>query len=476
MDEPGIRESGGWNRRDALKAFAALGAGSIVAVDAGRAPPSGAALMKDPNHASSVWLVGGHLVNTAGGGGNSGNDLPDSIIEMRGERFGRVGRLGALAIPKGARQIDLRGKFVVPGFCDNLASFGNQSQASAHLYFGVTSVVTATTRDDPLRPPTDTSASPAPLDLPIAILFGSDPDGHVFTRKEMRAQVASRLAGGAKVLDIHYSVTDEQLQILDGIPRKGFAYAAELASAHYADAVKVANCLLHTVRYFIGLAPTELQQEIAREPFNPAITAKLIAFYEGLDVHSPAVLAYSEMLAAGQAALMPSMALDYYSGFRSKDSFSDWWEQQAHRYGITGIPNPSNGVKGDPAPPLVPNPARMAALYALERVNAQSGAKYLVGSAASRLGTLPGVSYAVEMQLMAEKLGLTPRQVLAAATTNFDEAYGFNLVGAIKPGYQSDAVVLHKDPTADVNIHDSIDAVVRSGRYLRRNEILVPRA
>jgi imidazolonepropionase-like amidohydrolase len=66
--------------------------------------------------------------------------------------------------------------------------------------------------------------------------------------------------------------------------------------------------------------------------------------------------------------------------------------------------------------------------------------------------------------------------VLAAATTNFDEAYGFNLVGAIKPGYQSDAVVLHKDPTADVNIHDSIDAVVRSGRYLRRNEILVPRA
>jgi hypothetical protein len=131
------------------------------------------------------------------------------------------------------------------------------------------------TRGDPLRPPTDTSASPAPLALPIAILFGSDPDGHVFTRKELRAQVASRLAGGAKVLDIHYSITDEQLQILDGIPRKGFAYAAELASAHYADAVHVANCLLHTVRYFIGLAPTELQQEIKTDRLSFLLSSRV---------------------------------------------------------------------------------------------------------------------------------------------------------------------------------------------------------
>jgi hypothetical protein len=43
MDEPGIRESRGWNRRDALKALAALGAGSMVAVDAARTPSSDAA-------------------------------------------------------------------------------------------------------------------------------------------------------------------------------------------------------------------------------------------------------------------------------------------------------------------------------------------------------------------------------------------------------------------------------------------------
>jgi hypothetical protein len=87
MDEPRIRESGRWNRRDALKAFAALGVGTIATVDAGRAPWSDAAQPKGSDRASSVWLVGGHLVNTAGGGGNSGSDLPDSIIEMRGDRF-----------------------------------------------------------------------------------------------------------------------------------------------------------------------------------------------------------------------------------------------------------------------------------------------------------------------------------------------------------------------------------------------------
>ncbi len=184
--------------------------------------------------------------------------------------------------------------------------------------------------------------------------------------------------------------------------------------------------------------------------------------------------AYSKMLATGKAFLVPSMVLDYDSSFASKAAFSTWWDHQALEYTITGIPNPSDGVKDDPAPPLVPNPARMAALNGLEHVNAQNGAKYLVASAASRFGTLPGVSYPIEMNLMADKLGLTPRQALAAATTNFGEAFGFHSVGAIKPGYRSDAVVLAEDPTSHVQNAQVIHAVISGGRYMPRDEILVP--
>ena len=468
-------------RRQALKALASAYGLSIVASGVSGAQTADAAVRATtaPGTAgaspgSSVWLVGGHFVNTAGGGRRAGGDIPDSLIELRGDRFGFVGRRGQVSIPAGARRIDLRGKFVVPGFVDNLGSFGNQSQASANLYFGVTTVITAHTPGNPLRPPTDTSASPAPRAFPIGILFGSDPDGHVFDPKELRAQVATRLADGSKVLDVHYSITDRQLRVLDRIPREGFGYAAELASAHYAKAVNIVNSLLHTVRYFLGLAPAELQQEIARDPFSAALNARLADFYQSVDLDSPAARAYSNMLATGKAHLVPSMALNYYSTFSSKAAFSGWWERQARRYRITGIPNPSDGVKGDPAPPLVPNPAKMAALYDLERLNAQHGAKYLVASGASRFGTLPGVSYATEMRLITDRLGLTPRQALAAATTNFADAFGFHSVGAIKRGYRSDAVVLDEDPTLHVRNAQAIHAVVLAGRYLPRDEILVP--
>ena len=468
-------------RRQALRAMAwAYGLGIVASGVSGSdtadaaVTATGVPEATGSNPGSSVWLVGGHFVNTAGGGRRTGRDIPDSLIELRGDRFGFVGRRGRRSIPKGARRIDLRGKFVVPGFVDNLGSFGNQSQASANLYFGVTTVITASTPGDPLRPPTDTSASPAPRAFPIGILFGADPKGHVFDPEELRAQVASRLASGFKVLDAHYSITDRQLRVLSRIPRNGFGYAAELASAHYANAVNVVNSLLHTVRYFLGLAPAELQAEIARDPFNAALNSKLAAFYQGVDLESPAVRAYSKMLATGKAYLVPSMALNYYSSFPSKAAFSGWWDRQANRYRITGIPNPSDGVKGDPAPPLVPDPAKMAALYGLERVNARHRAKYLIASGASRFGTLPGVSHAIEMELLADRLGLTPRQALAAATTNFDEAFGFHSVGAIKPGYRSDAVVLAEDPTVRVRNSQAIHAVILAGRYVPRDEILVP--
>jgi Amidohydrolase family len=468
-------------RRQALKALAsAYGLGIVASGVSGSRTADAAVTATGVPEATgstpsrSVWLVGGHFLNTAGGGRGTGRDIPNSLIELKGDRFGFVGRRGQTSIPMGARQIDLRGKFVVPGFVDNLGSFGNQSQASAHLYFGVTTVITASTPGDPLRPPTDTSASPSPRAFPIGILFGADKAGHVFDPKELRAEVASRLADGFKVLDVHYSITDRQLRVLNRIPRKGFGYAAELASAHYANAVNVVNSLLHTVRYFLGLAPAQLQEEIARDPFSAALNAELAAFYQRVELGSPAVRAYSKMLATGKAYLVPTMVLNYYSSFPSKVAFGDWWERQARRYRITGIPNPSDGVEGDPAPPLVPDPRKMAALYDLEHLNAQHRAKYLVASAASRFGTLPGVSYAIEMQLMADRLGLTPRQALAAATTNFDEACGFHSVGAIKPGYRSDAVVLAEDPTFHVRNSQAIHAVILAGRYVPRDEILVP--
>src|SRR5262249_62072343 len=56
-----------------------------------------------------------------------------------------------------------------------------------------------------------------------------------------------------------------------------------------------------------------------------------------------------------------------------------------------------------------------------------------------------------EVELFAEKLGLTPPQALATATTNAARALGLTAeLGSIAPGKLADLVVVDGDPTVDL--------------------------
>ena len=103
----------------------------------------------------------------------------------------------------------------------------------------------------------------------------------------------------------------------------------------------------------------------------------------------------------------------------------------------------------------------------LERLNHAAGARYIAGSATDVWGTMPGISLHTELQLLT-RIGLSPREALAAATTNPAGTFRFEGIGVIEEDGRADILILDADPTLDLEALRSPHLVVSAGRLVRR--------
>jgi imidazolonepropionase-like amidohydrolase len=85
---------------------------------------------------------------------------------------------------------------------------------------------------------------------------------------------------------------------------------------------------------------------------------------------------------------------------------------------------------------------------------------------------MPGISLHTELLLLT-KIGLSPRQALAAATSNFEEILGWSKVGQVRAGYQADLLVLDENPARDVRNAKKIHTLILGGKVLERDKLLV---
>lgn len=87
------------------------------------------------------------------------------------------------------------------------------------------------------------------------------------------------------------------------------------------------------------------------------------------------------------------------------------------------------------------------------------------------MGTMAGISMHTELELLV-RLGLSPREALAAATNNYALQLGWNELGQITPGRRADMVVLDADPTANIWNARNISGIVLDGNVLDRESLL----
>jgi imidazolonepropionase-like amidohydrolase len=85
-----------------------------------------------------------------------------------------------------------------------------------------------------------------------------------------------------------------------------------------------------------------------------------------------------------------------------------------------------------------------------------------VGTDSGPWGRFAGYFFHWELQLMV-KAGMTPLQVLSAATGNNARLIGAKDLGTIEPNKMADLVVLNADPLADIRNTRTIHSVYIAG-------------
>jgi len=96
---------------------------------------------------------------------------------------------------------------------------------------------------------------------------------------------------------------------------------------------------------------------------------------------------------------------------------------------------------------------------------------YLAASGAAVSGTMPGISLHTEMEMLV-RIGLSPREALAAATNNYSIQFGWNELGLVAPGRRADILILDADPTNNIWNLRRISTIIFDGNVVDREGLL----
>ncbi len=399
---------------------------------------------------------------------------PGATILIQGDRIQLAASGITLELPQGARVIDGRGKWVIPGLVDGHVHFfqsGNlytrpdaadfnavvpyrdevaRNQARLPATFkvwlasGVTGVVdvggpfwnfdvrdraaaTAAAPRMAVAGPLISMVDDPPLDL------GDPPIIKIDSVEAARALVARELARNPDYIKVWF------------IHREGDDLAAQEAI------VKAAGDAAHAAGKKLAVHATEL------------VVAKA-ALRAGADylVHSvfdePVDDEFIALLKKNHALYCPTLFV--VMGYPL--ALSNQWKPTAEEKSradpeILAAMDDLDEIPADERPERVaklmaqakmPDPPRIA-MENLKKV-ADAGIPIVMGTDAGNIGTLHGPSIHREMKLMAES-GLTPLEILRSATVNGAKALGLaGRAGEVGPGMLADLVILDADPLADV--------------------------
>jgi hypothetical protein len=464
----------------------------------------------------TLVLAGGTVIDVKGWG-HSANDIHDAVVYIRDGHILAVDTRALLPIPKGVRVIDCTGKYLIPGLIDGFAGVNSQGQASANLYMGVTTVVAS---QDDQRGRIYQRASPTPH-LYLVDSIGSTDDwslliGHPeWTRKlkdingrstelspdDTARQMADTARLGTRVLWLGHNLTAANTQwIIEHAHQMGLVTYGEFVSTPYRVAVQSGvDALLHMSRYELGVIPDELQQPLVEDSEGSAARTAY-GYAERLPTTDPHLHEYGRFLASTPplnpaarppthpVALMPTFSLFY---LRLPNHRNLWTEPAARLLDPNGLSTPSDRKTGEMVYPLPPwtrhlpnstvrwmeDSQRRKAdqqadrLWAINEVLFEAYPHYLAASGAPAMGTMPGISLHTELEMLV-RLGLSPREALAAATNNYAEQFNWTELGQIVASRRADILILDADPTINIWNARRINQLILDGNPIDRESLL----
>jgi imidazolonepropionase-like amidohydrolase len=465
---------------------------------------------------ASTAIVGGTVID-----GNGGAPIADAVIVIDGARIRAIGPRSAVTIPADARQIDARGRWVIPGMIDtnvHLSLYGGQNDryetlakyqprqddivleaAQIDLSYGITTVRDSYGALLPLTRVRDRIARGEQVGARILaagnILGWSGPYSFSFSRvmgqltlfqEQMNDFIAQ--GGGEELMALTPS---ELRQAIDAYLDKGPDFLKFGGTSHFSEPT------------FIGFS-AEAQRVIveeahkrnrAAETHSTSIEGLRVSIDAGIDgIQHPELLDGREMPAdliktIVDRGLNCSMLASTMTGPAWKRHLRS--KEEVERKKLEGK---AEGEKASSTPAREKTTAErrkeaadLGADLEMRRANAQKlirgGCRVTPGTdsywaAAPEFTRTPkpseqdhGLGTIMAIEGLVE-LGMTPSQAIVAATRNGAiAARGQKDFGTLEAGKLADLVVLTADPLADIANIRQVTVVMKDGRIVDRDRL-----
>ena len=440
--------------------------------------------------AAVLVIEGGTLID-----GNGGQPVSDSLIIVRGNKIETVSRKGQASYPAGAKVLQADGKFIIPGLMDAHVHYAYY-MAELMLNNGVTSIfeiggggetglaIREAINKGKIAGPRVFLAVGSIAGARIAEVGGRSPlEGPLTSRVVAQGadgarQVVKRfIDAGADMIKVHRGPTAE-------------AYRAAAEEAHKVGLPVVAQPLGPTVyaREAV-LAGADILEHSAGVEYSVAKDPSKWQGWGDIEAHSLSPVPYADMDEAKATELIQLMVQrnvalepDFVCkgrGIFTSDEMKGKFELQDYRLlsdpAVAYIPERQrikwlrNYVEFDDLP-AAEQAQRRQGLRNMMRFIAQfakAGGKVLAGTDTPGWA-VAGLGLHHELEMMVEA-GLTPRQVITAATRNTAEAFRIlDRLGTVEAGKLADLVVLNANPLQDISNSQKIEWVIQDGQVIDR--------
>jgi imidazolonepropionase-like amidohydrolase len=422
-----------------------------------RSPPDG------------VALVGATLFD-----GSGGPVLPNAVVVVRRGRIESVGTRAGFALPAKTREVDVSGRWIIPGLVDAHAHVEPWA-LPRYLAWGVTTVRDVHGALDSvlrLRDQVNLGAVAGPRIYSAGAMIDGLPTTYpdaigANSPRDARKAVDRLVNAGVDLIKVYTRVDPTLLRaILDEARTFNLRVAGHLGLT---DAVTAAKEGIGSIEHLSGVPEASMADASSLyaahyRGFFPGWTA-FERSWAGLD--SAALAGVAKELADRKVTLVPTLVLhETFSRLDDPAVLGDTMlravpELAQARWNVSDMVRRAGWTDQDYPAFRAGRPKQDLFL----RLFATAGGRIATGTDASNQLLIPGYSEHRELELLVGA-GFSPRDALLAATRNGALLLGVDSLGLLAPGKVADLVILTRDPLKDIRHTLAIDRVMSRGSLL----------
>lgn len=426
--------------------------------------------------------------------------VPNAFVLVRAGRIARIGRGKPPRIAQDVRQVDLGGRYLLPGFIDAHAHITGSGLQKVEVRAGEMRITMesddasmrrnarialsrgVTTVRDPGGDPAaavryDTRIRSGAWAGPEALHAGAivEPPpfgGSMFvyprTTAEWDAEAARQAALGMRYFKLYSSLTETELERgIKAAHRHGLKAIAHLNAVSWTRAAALGiDGLEHALPTSADLLTAQARAHYVARPDSTF----LYRWFELVDFDAPEFKAMLQLLAKRRIATNMTLVVnELVYGIDDLDSVFPVSERIGADPEVLKqlLANLRASAAGWSKQDFARAKAVMPKVLEFARRIHRAGIPMMIGTDAGG-----GIFFARELALH-RSAGIAAWDVLRMATSQAADILGIgNRTGRIRTGYEADFVILDHDPLTDITAAASVHAVVVDGRMLRPADLI----